>query len=203
MHPFERLVYDRFADSIGAWDTLRHPDIYAVSFLYETGWTSDAEGDEVMLQGLVSLSYNTLSRYEEQIAQARDAAEAKWNFAFWLQEVAAQVPRFLEPEYGTDPDKGELAVRDAWCAARGIAPTGSDGAGLPTYGAGFEEAIVAAYGRVARELHQSGAIVRKLGRPVPVIIHTLTYGRAGLEATRASNPAALVAEFFSAWADGG
>lgn len=197
MHPFEQLVYDRFAESIGSWDMRRHPDIYAISFLYGTGSTVDEEGNEITLQDAVSLSYNTLSHFEEQIPHASEAAEAKWNFAFWLQEITAQVPRFLEPEYGTHPDKNDLALRDTWCAAHGIVPTSRDEAGYPVYGAGFEEAIVAAYGRVAQKLHDNKVIVTKLGRTVPILIHTLTYSEIGIEATRAANPPELVAEFFS------
>jgi hypothetical protein len=203
MHPFEQLIYSRFADSIRSWDTQRHPDIYAVSVLIKHGWTSDEAGNDVALEGFLSLSFNTLSHFRSQIDNASDAAEAKWNFAFWLQEFTATVPRLHDPEYGTQPDEDELALRDAWCASLNILPTGEDGAGRPTYGAGFDEAIAAACERVVRRLHEDNVITAILGKPVPVIIHTLEYDQPGLNATQTANPARLLDEFNQQWASGG
>lgn len=193
MHAFQKLIYDRFSESITAWDTVSCPDIYAISLLYGTGWSSDAAGQEVAVQAQVSLSFNTLTHYEAQIVMASSAEEAKWNFAFWLQNITATVPHDFP--YGGNPPIADLELRDAWCASLGILPDGTDGGGRPTYDEPtLYEAIRIACQRVAQMLHQEGIILDKLGRTVPIVIHELETTPSSAAATRAANPPGLSRE---------
>ena len=73
------------------------PDIYALSlFVYD-------ENDNPC-KPTVTLGYNTERQYRESLPRAYDEAEARWNYAFWLQndflcfgtgETAASVREWL------------------------------------------------------------------------------------------------------------
>lgn len=67
----EKMFNDLF-EKISSWE---EEDIYAISLYYE-------ESDENFS---VTLGYNTLSNYEDNIINASGELEAKWNYAFWLQ----------------------------------------------------------------------------------------------------------------------
>lgn len=192
-HPYEQMLYDRFAQSILDWDTARYPDIYAISMLCTTFYSRDADEKEVAIQGQVSLSFNTLSHCETQIERAASAEEATWNFAFWLQNISAGVPRDFP--YAGEPPLEELALRDAWCGSLGIPAAGADEGGRPTYNEPrLYEALRGACLWVAQALHQNEILLGKIGRPVPIVIHELERVPEAAAATRAANPPGLSRE---------
>ncbi|OOM78365.1 hypothetical protein CLPUN_19740 [Clostridium puniceum] len=53
-------------------------DIYVISL-----YMSNSEDDP--RRPMITLGYNTMEQYENPLSDACDNAEAKWNFAFWLQ----------------------------------------------------------------------------------------------------------------------
>ena len=93
---------------IEKWDT---SDIYVISlFVYDE--------DDNPNQPTVTLGFNTLSNYEESIDVAWDEEEAKWNFAFWLQneeyvfgvdETRPIVEKWIEEKYSGHFNAG------MWC----------------------------------------------------------------------------------------
>lgn len=194
MHPFEQLIYDRFAQSIAAWDTKRHPDINAISILCDsTGFGEDEAGREYILQGQVRLSYNTLFHYQAQIEEAESAMEALWNFAYWPEETTAAVPQDV-PKNGVPPAE-ELALRDAWCASLGLLPEDEDGGGRAVYDeAPLNMALHSVCQAVVTALHRDGIVVKKLGKPVPILIQDLDGSEGSMAATLAANPPGVSAE---------
>ena len=194
MHPFEQLIYDRFAQSIAAWDTERHRDINAISILCDsTAFGQDAAGEGYILQGQVRLSFNTVSYYHTQIEEAESAVEAFWNFAYWPQDTTAAVPRDALID-GTPPAE-ELALRNDWCTSLDILPEDEDGSGRAVYDeALLNMALHSVCQEVAQTLHQNGIVVGKLGRSVPILIQDLDGSEGTVAATLAANPPGLSAE---------
>jgi hypothetical protein len=184
MKSFEEETYARIVAKIRSWDTQQYPDIYALSFLYSTGFCENIEGNEVCIGNGLSVTFNTVSYYLSQIEQASDAEEAKWNYAFWLQNDLATMPQVHEFGY-VDPDDWEL--RQTWLAEQGNDEKSS-------------EALIECYTRIAQRLHHENILVETLGRSVPIIIHNLVYEERGDIATRRANPEALLTEYLAEWA---
>ena len=186
MKTFDEETYTRIVAKIRSWDTQQYPDIYALSFLYSTGFCQDIEGNDICVEDGLSVTFNTTSHYLSQIGQASDALEAKWNYAFWLQKDQADMPQFHFREYGyVNPD--DWALRQSWLVEQG---TDEDG---------VSDALLECYTRIAQRLHHENILVEKLGRSVPIIIHDLEYEERGDIATRRANPEALLTEYLAEW----
>ena len=133
-------------DNIEKWNT---SDIYVISlFVYDE--------DDDPNQPTVTLGFNTFSNYEESIDVAWDEEEAKWNFAFWLQneeyvfgvdETRPIVEKWIQ-ENNYNDEEDEMVVTNS-----------------------FVKVLV----DIVKELHQSGFIKEKFGKEIPVIIHELEY----------------------------
>jgi hypothetical protein len=191
--PFEQIIYDRFSQSIASWDTERRSDVYALLFYIDTSWSADADGQEVIEQCVIHLTYNTLSFCDKQTARGCRLEEAKWDLSYWPYDYTAHVP--AQFEYGTDPPVEDFALRDAWCAAQGIIPDGKDGGGRPKYEErALAEAIYGACIRVAQAMHTNGVIETAFGRPVPIIIAEHDHEHECADITRAANPPGLARE---------
>ena len=183
MKSFEEETYTRIVTNIRSWDAQQYPDIYALSFLYETGFCQDVEGNDICVEDGLSVTFNTISHYLSQIEQASDAQEAKWNYAFWRQRDPVEMPQFHEYGY-VDLDDWEL--RQTWLAEQGSDEKSS-------------EALIECYTRIAQRLHSENILVEAFGRSVPIIIHNLVYEERGDIATRCANPEALLTEYPAEW----
>src|SRR4051812_34693330 len=84
---FTEITYARIKEAIEGLSDSLASDIYVLSFLIRSD-------DDPRLQ-MMSLGYNTLTRYQECIPAvgqqpkwpiASSAEEAKWNYAFWIEE---------------------------------------------------------------------------------------------------------------------
>ncbi len=101
MHPFEPLIYERFARCIAAWNVESPSDIYVIGLLFDSSWSADAECREVGVQGRITFWYNTISHYASQIAYALHgaildeiacAARHSQRIDAYLTKVATQLP---------------------------------------------------------------------------------------------------------------
>jgi hypothetical protein len=164
------------------------PDVYVVSlFVYD-------EDDDPRLP-TVTVGFNTEARVRETGEDAWDADEARWNFAFWLQnELGVLGDSERDPE-GT-------ALREAWLRGLGLWCEDEDDAlaetedGELAITAKFVELLVS----IAQELHAEGTIARVFGRPIPVLIHELEYYDEIAEQNRRANPDGL-ADDFARWVE--
>jgi hypothetical protein len=160
-------------------------DVYVVSLFV-------SEEDDDPRRPRVTVGYNTDSEVEAATDDAGDEHEARWNYAFWLQNRLGCVG-----DAESDPEGADL--RDAW-VAESFPPRSSDddldeldeGSPVPR---GFAALLV----RVVARLHADGVITAKFGRTIPVLIHELDYYDEIAEQNLAANPSTEALADFVSW----
>lgn len=157
------------------------PDIYALSF-----WKSDADDDP--RQPVITVSYNTIGNLAANIDSASSPAEAKWNFAFWLQNELHSIdmtnPVYYDwmlqnAAYYSDDESFDDFERTIDLGKK--------------LGEEFMEIIVS----VSQKLHSDHVIIDKFGKTIPIIIHELEYYDMPLKWTIEGNPTYTVTEFYN------
>lgn len=182
-------TYDRIKSTISNFEENILQDIYAISF-FKSNHNDDPR------QPLLTVGYNTISRWTECTPKpgqegewpiASDTEEAKWNFAFWLQNeelvIGGQtydpVIDWVKglPYYYTDEQEEQDFDK--------------------TYllGEEIQKMFIGIIIDHAKKLHDSGVITTKFGRQVPIIIHELEYYEAPVNWTKQANPEGLTSEF--------
>ncbi len=153
-------------------------DIYAVSFLI------DNEDDDPR-QPTLTIGYNTETQARRSIQDASDQAEARWNYAFWIQNERTVVGDLTS-------DLAGATARQKWISDLGLwhdEPT--DLADWDSVIGPLAAQIEARFNRtccqLTRTLHTTGVIERSAGRTVPVIVHELEYYEAIARQTEAAN----------------
>ena len=196
----ERHIYDAAAGALTALPAGERTDTYVVSF-----FVYDEDDDP----RLPTLTVGTNS--ESQVARVltpgdaatrgwppSDPAEARWNYAFWLQNQLTVI--------GDSPsDAVGARLRDEWMRSEGAwleEPPDDEGwEEFEARAAAITQAFVDVCVSVAQRLHDSGLIVELFGRPIPIVIHELEYDDEIADQTAAANPPALVDDFV-AWVRG-
>jgi hypothetical protein len=192
---FEGKIYKKLRDTIGGFDNDQLSDIYAISF-----FKSNADDD--LRRPMITIGYNTKSRWisctpkagqEPAWPIASDSDEAKWNFAFWLQNEDLviggheynPVERWVRqlPFYYTDAQED------------------SDFDKALELGEKIQEKFMNIVIAHSQKLHQEGIITGKFGTEIPIIIHELEYYDKPLNWTRQGNPTGLAKEF-EVWVEG-
>ena len=159
-------------------------DIYAISF-----WKDNLEDDPRC--PVITIGYNTLTQVEAAKKNASSPMEAKWNYAFWLQNEIGTIGGndknlrqyfketnlfYTQQEYSRAEKRGEENKLDEQDNQMQSA---------------FMDIIIS----VIQELHKRGVVKEHLGKEVPVIVHELEYYDLPIEWTTRSNPEPLIAEF--------
>jgi hypothetical protein len=177
------LIERRAAEALGHLDPARRSDTYVVSF-----FVYDEEDDPRV--PMLTIGTNTETQAAAEAPRASSADEARWNYAFWLQDQ-------LDVVGGAD-DRGAKQLIDQVFTDLGLAWDGEDFSdeALETHDR-MTETFVAACVDAARRLHR-GITLELFGRDVPVLVHELEYHDEIVEQNRRCNDAALVAEF-EAW----
>jgi hypothetical protein len=137
-------ITERFLPVLASFDD---NDIYAISFYVE-------HEDDDPRKPLVYFGYNTEAQVKNEMENAADEEEARWNFAFWLQNELYC--------FGADDDTADLCR--AWAYQQNLA------ADETSY-----QVFVNVLIDVVKDLQQSGVIAKKIGKRIPVIIHELEY----------------------------
>ncbi len=172
---FEQYCYDLIWQHIEAIDSDEVASIYALSFYME-----DNPDDDYM--PILWLGYNTQKQMNDCTPsplnnspkhKALDQDEAKWNYAFWLQNQLCMIG-----EEGTVSH----AMRNEWMDSL-----------LPEEDA--KKCFVDLSVRLARQLHKMNVIQQKFGAGIPIIVHELEYYDQIAHQTSAANPAGLSDEF--------
>ena len=131
-------------------------DVYVVSL-----YVSDEEDDPRL--PTVTVGFNTEAHVAETTDDASDADEARWNFAFWLQNELGILG-------GTERDPEGAALREEWI--RGLGLWYSDEEEDPDFDAAMEtgEQITSRFVQlivvITQQLHADEAFTRR------VYIHT-------------------------------
>jgi len=119
-----------------------------------------------------------------------DESEARWNYAFWLQNRLRVFPS----------GPGDRDLLDRWLRISGLwieEPSNpNDWAPL---GSRITTQFVEACTTAAKALHEAGDIAAFFGRTIPIIIHELEYYDQIVDQTLRANPPG-VADEFAAWA---
>jgi len=168
------------------WAINNPAQIYALSFYL------DNHDDDPRLP-ILMFGYNTLAKYEATISAGSNRAEAKWNFAFWLQNELCVV---------AEPHSESAEAFKAWRIELGL--DYSDQQKEVNFdrcmriGDGIFQNFTKMMTVIAKELHDSGLIEQKFGRTIPIIVHQLEYYEEIVTQTAAANPAGITDEF-AAW----
>lgn len=153
------ILKELIISNIEAWTD---GDIYAISlFVYD-------ENDNPC-KPTVTLGYNTETQVKNEIANAWDEQEARWNYAFWLQndflcfgagETAEAVKQWIDnnhfPYYEDDDEAWNN--EDVYDKVEVITKA-------------FVKELIC----VVKEIHQSGLLTQKYGKEIPILIHELEY----------------------------
>lgn len=183
MTDFEKFSYNEICAALANIDADTKPDIYALSF-----YVSDVDDDP--RHPVLQLGYNTLTQVSESTPAASDVTEAKWNFAFWLQNELAHIG---------EPGKQSGQLLQDLLKAKGLwysdEEEDADFDRCMQVGdditACFKDACV----RIARALHENGVIEQHFSRPIPIVVHELEYYDKIALQTGAANPPGLAKEF--------
>ena len=186
---FEKHIYDVIHREITGVADEDTSDIYALSF-----WVYADEDDP--RRQVVDFNYNTTSKAKDAEEDASDPDEAKWNFAFWLQNEVVLI--------GDEDDTAGSDLRSAWLNERGLNYTDedeeSDSDRCMELAEQIDDEFWQMCARVGRRLHDAGVISSKFAKPIPIIIHNLEYDDEGAAITRDANPVGVVDEFVK-WVD--
>lgn len=187
-------LYDTAVAGLSRLPDEERRETYVVSFfVYD-------QGDDPRLPTL-TVGNNTASRVQSVMNQATtspkltpwttpaDDGEAKWNYAFWLQNRLGVFP-------GSRSDR-ELC--DRWLRAEGAwFEEVAGGEEREELGLRITERFVELCVSVARRLHGEGDIGALFGQQIPVVVHELEYYEQIADQTLAANPLG-VADEFAAW----
>ena len=157
--------------------------IYVVSF-----FVCDDEDDP--RRPTLTVGYNTIERWKASIPAASDFAEAKWNFACWIQNELIK--------FGGDSASGAALV-GAWVASTGLsysdAEEDADFEACLERGGQITDTFVEECCEIVRRLHASGAVAEIFGRSIPVLVHELEVYEGIAGQNEAVNPPGVCAEF--------
>lgn len=185
--------YDKLARAISNIPDEVAADIYALSFFYY------AEDDDPRFP-CIEVSYNTHTHYRKETANAAHETEAKWNYAFWLQEPIAKIGGGadellhnwfkISPYYYSATDN-EAAEEDDELFDR-----------LMELGENFETEFIEHIISLTRKLFKERVIEKKFGTDIPVIIHELECYDQPVSCTQKANKNNLIEEFVAAYQNG-
>ena len=177
----KNILLEQIKERIATWDK---SDIYAVSlYVYDM--------NDNPCEPVVTLGYNTVEQFQKEIPNASDEQEAKWNYAFWLQNE--------ELSFGAG--ETQSVVRQ-WIESAGYSyftyEEMFDAEEEPEESLyeGITEAFIGVLIEVVKELHESGFIKEQFGKEIPVLIHELEYYDKIAGQNLRANPAKIVEEEF-------
>lgn len=185
--------YDKLVQAISEIPDAIAQDIYALSFFYY------AEDDDARFP-CIEVSYNTHTHYRKETANAAHETEAKWNYAFWLQEPIAKIggeaDELLHNWFNISPyyfsaEEMEAAEDDDELFDR-----------IMEMGENFETEFIEQIISLTRKLFKEHVIEKKFGTDIPVIIHELEYYDQPIGWTQKANKTGLIEEFLDAFESG-
>jgi hypothetical protein len=201
MSGFEDHIYSSFATAISGWSSELATIIYVLSF-----YLDDEEDDSRYCT--VTLGYNTYQQWQTSTPQnpddptnrwpiASDSDEAKWNYAFWLQNREIVIASSHEP-----PDKVGIELRNIWLNDLQLWYSDEeaevDFAAAMVKAEQIDQQFPALCVHVAQRLHADGIIRGTFGRDIPILVHGLDYYDEIAIQARTANPPGIAQEF-EAW----
>ncbi|MDO4781789.1 MAG: hypothetical protein Q4A09_01065 [Capnocytophaga felis] len=168
-------------------------DVYALSFWFY------CDGDDQRYPK-ITLGYNTLSNFKEEAYNADTKEEAKWNFAYWLQNeieiVGGENDSLLSNWFAASPyfyseEENERAMEEDEALYEKILKKGEK----------FRKEFINEIIAIAKKLFEEKVIEKTFGNDIPIIIHELEYYDEPIRWTKKANSAKLIKEFIKYWDD--
>lgn len=187
---FADMVFQKTATALAGLPEETRDDVYALSF-----WLCG--GDEWLPSLLVS--YNTRQQFVKKQGEThKQDDEAKWNYAYWLQDEAELL--------GVDAYGNNQELR-TWLENAPFAYTeeqyeamfNNDDEDIDEKSDEFYQAFIETQIAVVQRLFAEGVIARTFGKNIPVLVHELEYYDVPLAWTERANPKGLADEFLSYW----
>lgn len=158
MKKIKEHIIKNWNASVGSIDTNTLDDIYAFSFYFHND-------EDDPRSPTLTIGFNTNSHLKSEINNASNENEAKWNYAFWLQNEIAVI--------GTDMDLEGKSIINQWILDLGLNYTDDDkDQDFDSYlekGERITETFMRVLIKTVRELLAQKPISK------PIIIHGLEY----------------------------
>lgn len=197
MNSLEEYVYRSFEVTLSKWPSELTNNIYALS-LYLANENDDPR------YCTVTLGYNTYAQWQASTPQkpdhlanrwpiASDSDEAKWNYAFWLQNSELVIAT------SERPDDIAIALRNEWLKGLKLwydnQELQADFDAAMTKAAEIDRQFAELCVRIAYRLHTEGIMQRIFGRNIPILVHRLEYYDEIATYARNANPPGIAQEF--------
>lgn len=198
MKPFEDHLYRRLAEGLLLFERPCLHEIYVVSLYIDFD-----DGPHHMK---VWVYYNTRSHLKEVVGQGERPEEAKWNFALWEQDYITAIGLTAEECEDLADEESRLLLAE-WLREQELYRSdqeleamfaATDPEAYDEWDERVRERLLNLVVGVARQLQQTGVVLAKFGRSIPLLVHEWDYSSWTLEATRSANPEGLASEF-EAW----
>ena len=196
-------IISRFKPIISSWDA---SDIYAISFFVYDFRDNPREPT-------VTLGYNTEEWFREYGSSEDDEKEARWNYAFWIQN--------RESVFGEPDETGTHEIVREWIKSNNLIDLPDEKTTEEEIDENDPEAVMQRWIKnntsddlsekvtkkfidvlvdVSKELHETGFIQDKFGKTIPIIIHELEYYDEIARQNERANPSDAVSDFVT-WID--
>ncbi|MFZ5818027.1 MAG: hypothetical protein ACOY93_22475 [Bacillota bacterium] len=195
MERYEEYLYRRLAEGLLLFERPHLDEIYVLSLYVDF----DSGPHRIRLW----LYYNTRSHLLRMIQQGENPQEARWNFALWENDYIAAIGLAAEECPSLFDEQGQLLLT-RWLKERGLYRSEAeieamlqegDSERYEDWDAAVREPLLDLILCVARRLQETGVVLAKFGRMIPLLVHEWSYSPWTLEAARWVNPAGLAAEF--------
>lgn len=196
MDQLTAFLFERFAKSVLTWDENDVRDIYAISIYAD--FTGDREGEFALLLG-----YNTISRWQTHARDWQlDPVAARWDILFWPSNEQVSVANFDDGVCAPEDVAAVNAMLDELGLNLDIEQIGEVLASedyeehpLWLQLCRRDEYLLKCCTEAGRQLHETGIVLAKFGRAIPIIIYETEHLEGEVELTRKANPEGLVWEF--------
>lgn len=162
------------------------PDIYAISFL------NYPEEDDPRYSK-ITIGYNTFDHFTKMTPRASSEMEAKWNYAFWLQNEMGVLGGMDDTILKRWFEQSEFFYSEEVLSQSDTNLDLFDE--TLELGEGFENEFTEIVIQIAQSLFANNHIHSIFGKNIPIIIHGLEYGEKPASWTARANPKGLADEF--------
>jgi hypothetical protein len=189
---FSENTYERLKKAITEISGVDTKDVYALSFWYCN------ENDDFRYP-TINVSYNTTQQFLNETKNASNETEAKWNYAYWLQNEIEMIGGqedellakwFVELPYYYSDEEDREASKDDELFDR-----------LIEKGQKLEKEFIEVIISLTQRLFDEKVIELKFGKNIPVLVHELEYYDKPINWTKRANPPEVIEEFLNVMND--
>lgn len=178
--------YKELKIAILALDGVKAKEIYAFSF-----WFYNVDDDPRF--PTISVGYNIEKQYKNRIEEASSEQEAKWNYAYWMQNEIAEIG-------GEEDDElYQLLQEEGLCYSDEELDEAEENdelwEQLLEKDAKIQTLFIDMTIEMIQRLHKEGLVAAKAGKKIPLLLHELEYYDLPISWTERANPKELIEEW--------